>query len=170
MPPPGALPPTGFNPFDPIQDTETIFIPTIRSVNWRSFNPFDPIQDTETHTKPSNSNRCSNVSTHSIRYRILKHFSKAAWGPPTTVSTHSIRYRILKPTERGAKDCRVKVSTHSIRYRILKLHIAHATLVYVAPSMVSTHSIRYRILKLAQRPVEVEDDVAFQPIRSDTGY
>ena len=38
---------TGFNPFDPIQDTEScIFVGSLQ-VGIGGFNPFDPIQDTE---------------------------------------------------------------------------------------------------------------------------
>ena len=38
----------------------------------RRFNPFDPIQDTERAIGQRSSGRSRRVSTHSIRYRILK--------------------------------------------------------------------------------------------------
>ena len=38
----------------------------------RCFNPFDPIQDTESLPGGYSSHRRDLVSTHSIRYRILK--------------------------------------------------------------------------------------------------
>ena len=43
----------------------------------RCFNPFDPIQDTESGTGDGVSWPGVQVSTHSIRYRILKEAAKA---------------------------------------------------------------------------------------------
>ena len=64
------------------------------------FNPFDPIQDTERLGEASHRLALGEVSTHSIRYRILKErmldFLLDYW---LQVSTHSIRYRILKVRE-----------------------------------------------------------------------
>ena len=37
-----------------------------------SYNPFDPIQDTESYIAKECGYRCVCVTTHSIRYRILK--------------------------------------------------------------------------------------------------
>ena len=39
---------------------------------WNSFNPFDPIQDTESGAQVDKAAELQEVSTHSIRYRILK--------------------------------------------------------------------------------------------------
>ena len=36
----------GYNPFDPIQDTESYYS-GYKGANYRGYNPFDPIQDTE---------------------------------------------------------------------------------------------------------------------------
>ena len=61
------------------------------------------------------------VSTHSIRYRILKGRGPLLLQQRRQVSTHSIRYRILKVDEIGGQAVLyAQVSTHSIRYRILK--------------------------------------------------
>ena len=40
----------GFNPFDPIQDTESVSSAS-SAVRPASFNPFDPIQDTESRAR-----------------------------------------------------------------------------------------------------------------------
>ena len=156
----------GFNPFDPIQDTESWQCGTDGSFVGR-FNPFDPIQDTE---------RCGIATQH------INHMA---------VSTHSIRYRILKGPRVLGRSRREIVSTHSIRYRILKVGMSPSNM---RSSRVSTHSIRYRILKGAETAVHLDDEIGFnpfdpiqdtesrptapacqaglvfQPIRSDTGY
>ena len=109
---------TGFNPFDPIQDTErfTMISPSSSRI---SFNPFDPIQDTERTLY-----QVCNINTR-------------------PVSTHSIRYRILKGSCVGSSPGHHRVSTHSIRYRILKGYVKYLSRI---------------------------DWTLFQPIRSDTGY
>ena len=60
-----------FNPFDPIQDTESNFTGH-DDLPEACFNPFDPIQDTESEFRARVQAISWNVSTHSIRYRILK--------------------------------------------------------------------------------------------------
>ena len=60
------------------------------------------------------------VTTHSIRYRILKAHQSPTPGGDSQVTTHSIRYRILKVGERQGPGPVYLVTTHSIRYRILK--------------------------------------------------
>ena len=60
-----------FNPFDPIQDTER-GIGGWLAILGPGFNPFDPIQDTERSGTPQAALASALVSTHSIRYRILK--------------------------------------------------------------------------------------------------
>ena len=62
---------SGFNPFDPIQDTERSQLDAAESLP-RRFNPFDPIQDTERGGRADDRVVERIVSTHSIRYRILK--------------------------------------------------------------------------------------------------
>ena len=110
------------------------------------------------------------VTTHSIRYRILKE------DVPDEDVVEFAGYNPFDPiqdTERGSHGCGGlspgDVTTHSIRYRILKVWdpIHRATIL----REVTTHSIRYRILKAGKSIVE--DIVAMpelQPIRSDTGY
>ena len=61
-----------------------------------SYNPFDPIQDTERYYHRAGSIQCDRVTTHSIRYRILKGVRASPQLAGLKVTTHSIRYRILK--------------------------------------------------------------------------
>ena len=81
--------------------------------------------------------------------------------PIKSVSTHSIRYRILKvPRDMVARLLSHGVSTHSIRYRILK-EILKGALANI--NNVSTHSIRYRILKVRPPPYLVHQLEGFNP-------
>ena len=131
------------------------------------------------------------VSTHSIRYRILKVVLLLPTTIPIKVSTHSIRYRILKgwhcercgkrlpsfnpfdpiqDTERWDNinfgEAR-KVSTHSIRYRILKAHQLAGR---------RTRQASFNPFDPIQDTESMKCfghtncDPGFQPIRSDTGY
>ena len=61
-----------FNPFDPIQDTERDTLTYRLRDAEPGFNPFDPIQDTERPLPALVHHLAVPVSTHSIRYRILK--------------------------------------------------------------------------------------------------
>ena len=109
------------------------------------------------------------VSTHSIRYRILKdRYSNDSHQAQAHVSTHSIRYRILKGTHQGRQDTSPQgVSTHSIRYRILKA---------TTDCCRSTTPTRFNPFdpiqdtESAKIAVEADKSQMFQPIRSDTGY
>ena len=134
-----------YNPFDPIQDTERpILISPRRSPT--CYNPFDPIQDTESVQGYKGGNSVAQVTTHSIRFRILKVL------PPFTVLWAWPRYNPFDPiqdTERGCPrtipGCQRQVTTHSIRFRILKVDVDKPRLRF---SDVTTHSIRFRILKV----------------------
>ena len=84
------------------------------------------------------------VSTHSIRYRILK----VSVGYASKQATPGFNpFDPIQDTERRvpARDCN-------------------------SASLVSTHSIRYRILKDRDQPRLCLASPKFQPIRSDTGY
>ena len=83
------------------------------------------------------------------------------------VSTHSIRYRILKDGSEWECLGMGGVSTHSIRYRILKAKLLTQVLYHdqgfnpFDPIQDTERSNLYRQQLLARE---------FQPIRSDTGY
>ena len=84
-----------FNPFDPIQDTERIW--SNKSSTHRHW--FQPIRSDTGYWKQGGQARwvyVYRVSTHSIRYRILKAVMQHHDAALGQVSTHSIRYRILK--------------------------------------------------------------------------
>ena len=91
----------GFNPFDPFEDTESALCPLLICVSLSCFNPFDPF-DTERRPRIVAGQRAPEVSTPSIRLRILKgqvSFHKPI--PSVRVSTPSIRLRILKESKNG---------------------------------------------------------------------
>ena len=158
-----------FNPFDPIQDTERTGKRGNLEGYLECFNPFDPIQDTESRIWHFVQPRIQAVSTHSIRYRILKVLEYlTGTSVEGVVSTHSIRYRILKeglqarqpPAPPRFNPFDPIQDTESDRYGsnaaiilcfnpfdpIQDTESAMLDITFVL-YYVSTHSIRYRILK-----------------------
>ena len=158
---------SSFNPFDPIQDTERVY-PGRRLASLSRFNPFDPIQDTERWAGKPPACSPGRVSTHSIRYRILKAgVDRAPWrvdvgfNPFDPIQdTESIRCLPVRWID-------LVVSTHSIRYRILK---------GLLERIVSVRAISFNpfdpIQDTERAVVSVwsSTGIWFQPIRSDTGY
>ena len=84
------------------------------------------------------------------------------------VSTHSIRYRILKDITSSAQQVSGnRVSTHSIRYRILKV-TCQSRAVSVHHSFNPFDPIQDTESRKGSS--YGRDLLRFQPIRSDTGY
>ena len=89
------------------------------------YNPFDPIQDTESSRAGRGLARPGGVTTHSIRYRILK--ERMAGGFKAMGHGYN-PFDPIQDTESSSgaipTNSKSKVTTHSIRYRILKVHRA----------------------------------------------
>ena len=131
----------GFNPFDPMQDTER-YIVSLKEKLWLCFNPFDPMQDTESYgIRPDRS--WLDVSTHSIRCRILKVFSKISG------SATFLGFNPFDPMQDTESNCTA--------------HLCHARCCFNPfDPMQDTES--YLPIPILPHPC------LFQPIRSDTGY
>ena len=82
----------------------------VLAVSVTCYNPFDPIQDTESPFGLSASPFVILVTTHSIRFRILKVCFRLSRRGGRCVTTHSIRFRILKGFAPPP------VEAHSMRY------------------------------------------------------
>ena len=63
---------SGFNEFDPNEDTERVADGGATRASGEGFNEFDPNEDTERSRAPAHKARKSAVSMNSIRTRILK--------------------------------------------------------------------------------------------------
>ena len=134
-----------YNPFDPIQDTESRYFCARASYLSESYNPFDPIQDTERTQGRGHPHRPSLVTTHSIRYRILKGQEAQRQRPPGETGYNP--FDPIQDTE-----------------RVVTADDSHAHIYGYNPfdPIQDTESVEWEII--------VNTEAKLQPIRSDTGY